>query len=329
MTVQIENVVESVSENNSEIGFEKFTTKAVCKRLGCKGSSLKDAMKYINLKIDKDEFGNRWFSEEDIKRIREGIRSRKTNLLLKILSKELEKENNCETSGEQHQYTIKNQTQTCVGQLVEQFKLEMHNALEVQTASISEEIKSLNIQNETERSREQEKFKIDIQNTLTFQTENLKDELNTINSNNEEQSKLEIQNVLTKQTETVRNELNIVHKLNDELRRLIEEQFKQEMQYNLNKQTEVIRNDINSIHTQEEEFIAKIKEEMQSILTLQTEAVRNEIIILYKHNDELKKRVEELTRMIQTTQEGHFKAVDERLHQLIESSKRRGLFRSK
>jgi hypothetical protein len=296
-------LIEGFSETTSEATFEKYTTKAVCKSLGCKGSILRDAMKYINLKIVKDEFGNRWFTKEDIENIREFMRNRKTDMLLKILSKELEKESSGEPLKEPRIYSIKNETQTCVGQLVEQVKVEMNNTLTKHIETIKEEMQHLNSQNEVYRN------------------------------NSEKQLELEVQNMLTKQTEVIKNEFKIEYKQSEELKKAIEEKFKLEIQRTISNQTEFIEQGISVIKEQGEEFkktiVEQFKEELQSIISMQTEAVKNEISTLHKHNEELKKRVEELTRMIQTTQEGHFKAVDERLHQLIESSKKRGLFRSK
>jgi hypothetical protein len=333
MTVQIENTVEGALGDTDDYTFGKFTTKTVCKTLGCKGSSLRNAMKYIDLKIGKDEFGNRWFTREDIDNIKEGMKSKKTDMLLKLLYKELEKETGCELFREQSLHTFKTQTQTCVGQLGELLKLEINNSQIAQTELLLEEMRALSFQNLAHRSRKEDQLKKDFENLLSRQAELINAEFNEVNGKTLEQFKLEIENVIKVQNEVVRDGFSLIHKSNDELRKFIEEQVKQEIKINFNNQLESIRDEINAIRVQEEEakktIVEQFKIEIQSIFSTQTETVKNEIVRLYKHNEDLKKRVEELTRMIQTTQEGHFKAVDERLHQLVESSKKRSLFKSK
>jgi len=331
MTMQIENVVDGAIVRNDENTFEKFTTKAVCKSLGCKESSLRKAMKYVKLKVGKDEFGNKWFTKEDIDKVREGMQSRKTDLLLKILSREFERENAYAPSREYQFNGIK--AQVGVEQLVEKVKLEMNNVLIAQTELLQEEMRSMNSENLARMSNTEGRLIKCIEEILIKQVGVTKEESNDMNKKNQDQLRLIIESALAKQNEIVKNEFSVMYKSNSDLRIFIENQIKKEIQSSQMEQMRYIKNEIATICEREEDAlkntVEQINTEIQSIVSEQTEIIKNEIITLYKHNEELKKRVEELTRMIQTTQEGHFKAVDERLHQLIESSKKKGLFKSK
>lgn len=256
MEVQIENV--NVIDNINESINEKHTTKMVCKKLRCKERNLHDVMKQIGLKIGKDEFGNRWFTEVDIENIRTTMVTNKTDLLLKIISRSLSKDNPGESGNDQQINLLKEQTQSIIENRIQSLKIEL-------------------------------------QNLLTIQSESIRDEIIGIYKQNEEHKKMII-------------ELSKENSIESEKEQLFDL---------LKNQTQFIS----------ENIIQGVRLELQNSLAIQAETVSGEVKLIYRQNEELKKKVDELTRMIQITQEGHFKAVDERLHQLIESSKKRGLFK--
>lgn len=281
-----------------ESSIEKFTTKAVCKKIGCKENEIKDTMKRLELEVYKDEFGNRWFTEADVEKIKESMRIKKADSLIKILSKELEKEPPSDIEKEK----LSEQAQYIINQVLENLGVELNNALSKQSETFRAEVDTISDDNKAILEKNNS-FIINelsrILNNITAAIKNESENLIVKNmdciKNLKSEIKLELKNTLNMEFQTLQVELGVINKQNTECKKNMED----------------------SILT------------AQNTMEIQLIDIKRELSEVHKQNENFRKKVEELTKMIEVTQEGHFKAVDERLHQLIESNKRRGLFRTK
>lgn len=281
-----------------ESSIEKFTTKAVCKKIGCKENEIKDTMKRLELEVYKDEFGNRWFTEADVEKIKESMRIKKADSLIKILSKELEKEPTSVIEREK----LSDQSQFIINQVLENLGVELNNGLTKQAETFKAEFNTFSGVYEGILEKNNSFIIAELKEILNNLTATIKNEsenlvvknMNCIKDMNSE-IKLQLKNTLNMEVQTLQVELGEINKLNIECKK-----------------------------NMEESILAA-----QNTMEIQLMDIKRELSEVHKQNENFRKKVEELTKMIEVTQEGHFKAVDERLHQLIESNKRRGLFRTK